>query len=201
MLVHNNTKMGGAGCIGEFVELGVAPARVRPTSRSELVIGERYNIRSGTTIYAGATIGDDFSTGHNALVREYVTIGSRVSIGSYSEVEQDTIIADGVRIHSHCFIAEGTQIEENVMIAPGVFTASDRHPLMPKEEKKRKGPVIRKDCYIGMRVVILPGVEIGEGSFVAAGSMVTKDVPPHSFIKGSPAQVVSSVEDYLRSTQ
>jgi len=194
-------KIGKAGFVDKSVRLGIVPTNVRLTLPSELVIGERYNIRSGTMIYAGSIIGDDFSTGHNALIREYVILGSRVSIGSYSEVEQDTTIGNGVRIHSHCFLAEGTVIEENAVIAPGVFTASDMQPLLPKDKKKRKGPTIRRNCYIGMRAVILPGVEIGEGSFVAAGSLVTKDVPPRSFIKGSPARVVSSIEDYLHSIQ
>lgn len=56
----------------------------------------------------------------------------------------------------------------------------------------RKDTVIEKHCFIGGRAIVLPGVRIGEGSIVAAGSVVTKDVPPHSIVAGNPAKIIES---------
>ncbi len=183
--------------IGPWALLGVPP-RGRKEGESTLLIGERANIRSHTVIYAGGKIGNDFSTGHGALIRENIAIGDNVSIGSGTEIEQNCVIGNNVRVHSHCFIAEGTVIEDGVKIAPGVNMASDRHPLLPEEKKKRRGPHIGKKVYIGMGATILPGITIGEGSFIGAGSVVTKDIPAGMVAFGNPAKVMMSVKEYIR---
>lgn len=187
----------GTNCIfGDNIELGAVPRGSREDEYF-LFIGNGALIRSLTIIYAGSSIGSDFSTGHGALIREFVKVGNNVSIGSGSEIEQNTKIGDNVRIHSQCFVAEGTIIEDDVRIAPGVKIASDRHPLIPPEKKIRKGPHIKKGAYIGMGVVILPGITIGEKSFIGAGSVVTKDVPDAVVVAGNPARIVTTVEEYL----
>ena len=60
------------------------------------------------------------------------------------------------------------------------------------------GKVVIEDwCYIGAHSQIMPGVTIGEGSLVAAGSVVTKSIPPHSVVGGNPAKVLCTINDYL----
>ena len=182
--------------LGRDVDLGLQPKGDKSMD-AILEIGERSIIRSQTIIYAGTKIGADFATGHGALIREHVRIGNFVSVGSRTEIEPYVHIGNNVRIHSHCFIAEGSVIEDNVIIAPGVFFASDKHPLQPRENKVRKGPTILENAYICMRVVILPGCVIGRGSLVGAGSVVTKDVPGEVVVYGNPAKVISGVQEYI----
>lgn len=194
--IYNNVHLGENPTIGYWVELGVPPKKFTEGELA-LTIGDHAMVRSRTVIYAGGSIGHHFATGHGALIRERVTIGDRVSIGSGTEVEQNCVIGNNVRIHSQCFIAEGTVIEDNVKIAPGTNVASDRHPLLPEEKKYRKGPHIGARAYIGMGVTLLPAVRVGAGSFIGAGSVVTRDIPEGVVALGNPAKVYMSVEKYL----
>jgi acetyltransferase-like isoleucine patch superfamily enzyme len=86
-------------------------------------------------------------------------------------------------------------VEDDVFLGPGVFTTNDntmgRHP--PGEPLQ--GPTFRRACRIGGGAVLVPGVEIGEEAFVAAGALVTKDVPPRAVVLGVPARQVREVPD------
>lgn len=85
------------------------------------------------------------------------------------------------------------------MIGPDVSIYTPIHPISPEERKGLAGEqwaapvVIEEDCWIGGRVVILPGVTIGRGSTVGAGSVVVKDVPERSVAVGNPARVVRTI--------
>lgn len=195
--VYQGVTLGSEHTIGPWVILG-APPRKYKEGELVLSIGDNAHIRSHSVIYAGSKIGNKFATGHGALVRERVIIGDNVSIGSGSEVEQNCVIGNNVRIHSNCFIAEGTVIEDNVKIAPGTHIASDRHPLLPEEKKHRQGPRIGQGVYIGIGVTLLSDVVIGRGSFIAAGAVVTKDVPEGMVVLGNPARIYMSVDEYTK---
>ncbi len=195
--VYQGVSLGIEPTIGPWALLGIPP-KGHKDGELALIIGDRAHIRSHSVIYAGSKIGHNFATGHGALVRENVKIGDNVSIGSGSEVEQNCVIGNNVRIHSNCFIAEGTVIEDNVKIAPGTHVASDLHPLLPEEKKQRQGPRIGQGVYIGIGVTLLPNVVIGAGSFVAAGAVVTKNVPEGMVVLGNPAKIHMSVEEYMR---
>src|SRR6185436_20243800 len=80
-------------------------------TETALLIGRNAVIRSHTVIYAGSTIGDEFRTGHGALIREDNEIGDAVSVGSHSVIEHHVRLADGVRIHTGAFIPEFSVLE------------------------------------------------------------------------------------------
>ncbi len=92
----------------------------------------------------------------------------------------------------------GVVIGNNVMIAPGVRIISNGHRMerldvpMIQQGLYSKPIHIGNDVWIGADVIVLPGVTVGEGSIIAAASVVTKDVPPMSVVAGSPARVVKS---------
>ena len=177
--------------IGEYVLLGVKPRK--PTNK--LIIGDNAIIRSHTVIYAGSKIGNNFQTGHAALIRENNVIGNNVSVGSHTVIERENVIEDGVRIHSHCFIPEFVIIKKKAWLGPRVTILNVLHPPCPKWEECAKSVVIEENVKIGGNVTILPRIKIGRNSLIGAGAVVTKDVPSNSVAVGNPARVIKNIKD------
>jgi acetyltransferase-like isoleucine patch superfamily enzyme len=150
------------------------------------VIGKKAILRSGTILYCQVRIGDDFSTGHNVLIRERTTIGNRVAVGSSTVIEGYCSLGDDVRIQTMAFIPTHTTIGDRVFVGPHAILTNDLYP--PTGKPELKGPVIENDVVIGANAIIMPGIRLGAGSAVAAGSIVTHDLPAHMLAIGSPAR-------------
>ena len=157
-------------------------------------IGENALIRANTIIYCNVNIGRNFHTGHNVLIRENTMIGDNVSIGTNSVIEGNSSIGNNVNIQSNVFIAINTVIEDFVFIGPNAVLTNDKYPPLRKGSSLN-GPILRKGVSVGANAVILPGVEIGEGSMISAGAVVTKDVPGWKLAIGCPAEVTDLPED------
>lgn len=153
-------------------------------------------LRSGTIIYSGVRIGDNFQSGHYTLIREGNRIGNNVRVGSFTELALQNTIGDNTRIHSRCFLEDVT-LGRNVFIGPGVVFANDPHPRSPKGSACIKGATVEDDAVIGAGATILPHVVIGKGALVGAGSVVTKDVPPGSVVIGNPARKIKNIRDIV----
>ena len=157
----------------------------RTVELSPTVIGADAVIRSGTVIYAVVRIGDGLQTGHNVVIREQNEIGHRLNIWNNSAIDYGCTIGHNVKIHNNVYICQHTVIEDDVFIAPGVMTTNDLYPV---NYEGLKGPIIRRGARIGANATLLPGVTIGEGALIGAGSVVTKDIPPRTIAYGSPAR-------------
>lgn len=153
------------------------------------VLGARARIRAGAIIYGDVSIGDDFQTGHQVLLRERTTIGRHVLLGTQSVIDGQVEIGDFVKIETHVYIPTHVKIGSFVFIGPGVTITNDRYPLKLRDEYKPEGATLEDGVTIGGGVTIVPGVTIGRDSFVAAGAIVTKDVPPDSLAIGAPAKI------------
>lgn len=154
-----------------------------------LQLGDRCLIRSETIIYADVTVGDELQTGHHVLVREHTRIGNQVVIGSGTIIDGYTTIGNFVKIESRVYIPTHTTIGNYVFIGPGAVLTNDKYPLRRRDEYEPQGPIIEDNATIGANATILPGVHICEGAMVAAGSVVTKDVPPWHLAIGVPARI------------
>lgn len=163
-----------------------------------LRIGPRARIRSGSVLYAGSTIGAGLETGHNVVIREENVIGDNLNIWNSSTIDYGCQIGNGVKIHCNVYVAQFTILEDDVFLAPGVMVANDPHPLCAHH---LKGPTIKKGARIGINVTLLPGVVVGEGAMVGAGSVVTRDIPPFTVAYGSPARPQKAVEEVMCSYQ
>lgn len=163
-----------------------------------LRVGPGARIRSGSVLYAGSTIGAGLQTGHNVVIREENTIGDNLNIWNNSTIDYGCVVGNNVKIHSNVYVAQFTILEDDVFLAPGVMVANDPHPLCAHH---LKGPTIKRGARIGINVTLLPGVVIGEGAMIGAGSVVTRDVPPHMVAYGSPARPHKPVEDVMCSYQ
>ncbi len=155
-------------------------------------IGSDSFIRPGTTIFSNVRAGNNFRTGHNAMIRENTTIGDNVLIGTNVIIDGNVSIGNNVSIQGNVYIPTHVTIEDNVFIGPCAVLANDRYPI--RGEYKPEGPILRKGASIGANATLIPGVEIGEGAMVAAGALVTKDVPEWKLAIGCPAKITDLPE-------
>ena len=159
------------------------------------VFGKNILLRSNTIIYNDVIIGDDFKTGHNVVVRENTKIGDDVLIGTNVVIEGNCKIGSNVRIQSNVYIPTNSTIDDNVFIGPCACFTNDRYPV--RVEYDLKGPKIRKGASIGANTTFLSNIEIGEGAIVAAGAVVTRNVPAFYLAIGTPAKI-KPLPDHLR---
>jgi acetyltransferase-like isoleucine patch superfamily enzyme len=192
--IHPNVQLGSDAIIGEYVVIGEPPRGKKP-GELETRIGARAVIRSHTVIYAGNVIGDDFQTGHGALVREENQIGNNVSIGSHTIVEHHVTIGNGVRLHSNVFVPEFSVLEDDCWLGPNVVVTNARYPRSKNVKEQLRGATIRRGAKIGANATLLPGVVIGANALVGAGAVVTRDVPAGAVVIGNPARVVKQIEE------
>ncbi|MGD0342241.1 MAG: acyltransferase [Bacteroidales bacterium] len=177
---------------GTIVEPGaVVGFRYHPRS-GHAVIGRFGIIRLGTIIYADVQFGDYLQTGHYTVIRARVHGGDYCAIGNQSTLEGYIELGTGVRIMSHVYIPSRTKIGNNVFIGPGTTFLNDKKPCRygspDAELPVPKGAIIEDDVMIGGDCTINPEVRIGRGSFIASGTLVTKDIPADSLAKGSPVR-------------
>jgi acetyltransferase-like isoleucine patch superfamily enzyme len=143
-------------------------------------------------ISKSAKIGQNVKIWHFAYVGDDTEIGDNVMIGSLSHVDYKVKIGENTRIEGSVYIPPLTTIGKNVFIGPGATFTNDPYPMSPK----MSGVIVEEGAIIGSRAVIRPGVRVGEGSVVAMGAVVTKDVPPRMVVMGHPARVKYSRAEY-----
>ncbi|HUM00968.1 MAG TPA: acyltransferase [Thermoanaerobaculia bacterium] len=192
-IVHPNVRWLGDYELGDFVIVGLVPEGLS-ADEATTVIGAGAFIRSHSVLYAGSVIGKRFRTGHGALVREGCRIGDDVSVGTGSGVGHHVSIGHGVRIHSRTSVAEFTVLEDECWLGPNVVLANARYPRSPGVKDRLESPIVERGARLGASVTVLPGVRIGAGSLVGAGSVVTRDVPPGVVVAGNPARFLKPVE-------
>lgn len=153
------------------------------------IIGSGAVIRWGSVIYADVEIGNDFKSGHFVMIRENTKIGNRVVVGTHTVIDGYVNIGNFVKIESNVYIPTHTSIGSSVFIGPGVVFTNDKYPQRLRDEYKPQGAIVEDSVSIGGNTTILPGLRIGEGSFIAAGSIVTKDIPSWKLVIGAPAKI------------
>ncbi|AFO56626.1 acyltransferase [Natrinema sp. J7-2] len=150
-------------------------------------IGDGATIRTGSIVYGDVTIGDEFATGHDVLIREGTTIGDDVLVGTKTVIDGRTTIGSHVSLQTNVYVPTETTIGNNVFVGPGAVLTNDEYPV--RTDDGLEGPTIEDGASIGANATLLPGVTIGENAFVAAGAVVTADVPAASLAVGTPASV------------
>ena len=179
--------------------IGKSPKGAGATARpilydQKVVLGKNCAIGPNAIIYYDIEIGDNTLVGDGASIREAGVIGSYCVIGRYVTINYNTKIGNNVKIMDHSWLAGNLSVGDRVFISGGVLTANDNNMgLVGYEEELILGPHIQEDARIGVGAILLPRVHIGNSSVVAAGSIVTKDVPPHSLVMGIPAKLTKNL--------
>ena len=150
--------------------------------------------------------------GHHSKIRRSVRMDTppyrKFSLGDYSVVESyscinnavgDVIIGDHTRVGLHNTVIGPVTIGNHVNLAQGITVTAlnhnftDHHLRIDEQGVSTTPVTIGHDIWIGANAVILPGVTIGDHSVVAAGAVVTKDVPPHTLVAGVPAKIIKTL--------
>ena len=152
-------------------------------------------------------IADDVKLGRNVRVFAFVnlygcSVGDNSKIGTFVEIQKNAVIGANVKVSSHTFICEGVHIEDDVFVGHNVSFINDKYPraitgdgqLQTEADWQVVSTVVKRGASIGTSCTILCGITIGEGAIVGAGSVVTRDVPPHTIVAGNPARPIRTLE-------
>ena len=191
----------GPGCeVQAGAILGKSPSLARASTAPRaalpgLEIGDGAVVCCGAIVFAAASIGAGVIIGDQSYVRERAVIGERTVIGRGSCVDNDVQVGARVKVQTDVYLTAYSIVEDDVFVGPGVCTTNDDTMSRHDREYKLRGAVIRRAARVGGGSVLTPGVEVGEEAFVAAGAVVTKDVPSRAVVMGVPARVVREVPD------
>jgi len=163
--------------------------------------------RTGVRIHPTADVSDRAVVGagtsiwNQAQVREGACIGQECILGKDVYVDSGVQVGDNVKIQNGSQLFHGVTVESGVFIGPGVILTNDKRPrainpdgTLQSDADWQVGPIrIGYGASLGARVVVLPDVTVGRFAMVGAGAVVTRDVPNHALVIGSPARIVGYV--------
>lgn len=155
-------------------------------------------IAANAEVHPEARIGAGSAIWGLTNVRENAQLGTDCIVGRGAYIEDDVILGDRVKVQTNALLFKPARIGNDVFIGPAVVLTNDRYPrastpdgqLKRDDDWEAEGVTIEDGASIGARSVILPGVRIGTYAMVAAGSVVTKDVPGYAIVVGTPARRV-----------
>lgn len=167
-----------------------------PTAREGDVI-----VHSSADVSPAAQIGAGTRIWHRAQVREGVNLGQNCIVGKDVYLDHDVLIGNNVKIQNSALIYHGVTLEDGVFIGPQAVLTNDRTPRAINPDGSLKSAadwqvspiVVRYGASVGACAVVLPGVTIGRFALTGAGAVVTRDVPDHGLVMGTPARLVGWV--------
>ena len=204
VVIKDNVKIGCCAEIFSFAVIGRLPKSAGITARKlgsdfkPVSIGSGSVISPGVVIYADVQIGDNCLIGDHASIREGAVIADRCLISRNVTLNYNVTVGEGTKILDNTHITGNCTIGANVFTSAGVVTVNDNNiGRAGYTDGGITGPVIGDYVSVGASAVLMPAVQIGDNSIVAAGSVVKKNVKPYSVVAGNPAKFVTKVPDYL----
>lgn len=158
-------------------------------------------------VHATADLEPDVSVGagtsiwHRVQIRTGARIGAECVIGRDAFIDEGVVIGDRVKIQNLALIYHGVEVEDGVFIGPGAILTNDRYPRaitstgdLARADDWDVSPILlRSGCSIGAGAVVVAGTEVGRYAMVGAGGVVTRSVPNHALVVGSPAHRIGWV--------
>jgi len=158
--------------------------------------GNNIKVMHFVVIEDGCYLDDGCFVGNHVTIREDCRFGKKCVIGHGVVFEAHGRFGNHVTINAQCHMTQGIVVGDEVFFGPGVITMNTRHICYGRKIPKiYSPPIIGRAARIGAGAKILPGVKIGDNALVAAGSIVTHNVPNGMIAMGCPARIVGPVPE------
>lgn len=156
-----------------------------------------YFVHESSYIDEKVLIGTGTKIWHFCHIQGGAKIGMNCSLGQNVNVASNVVIGNDVKIQNNVSIYEGVELEDGVFCGPSCVFTNDLTPRAryPKGRENYKKTLVKEGASIGANATIICGHTIGKFAMVAAGAVVTKDVPDYALVAGVPAQVIGRVNE------
>ncbi len=154
-----------------------------------------YFVHESSFVDEGVTIGAGTKIWHFCHIQKGAVIGEKCSMGQNVNVANNVRIGNGVKIQNNVSVYEGVELEDYVFCGPSMVFTNDLTPRAkyPKGAAGYKKTVVHTGATIGANATVVCGHELGPWCTVAAGAVITKDVPAHALMAGVPAKQIGWV--------
>jgi len=157
-----------------------------------------YFVHKSSFVDENVVIGEDTKIWHFCHVQSGARIGNNCSLGQNVNISNNVVIGNGVKIQNNVSVYEGVEVGNNVFLGPSCVFTNDLTPRAqyPKGHDNYKKTQIGEGASIGANATIVCGHNVGKYALVAAGAVVTKDVPEYTLVAGVPAKVIGKVDKF-----
>jgi acetyltransferase-like isoleucine patch superfamily enzyme len=202
VVIHPGVRIGDNVRIDDHTVIGKMPMKAAHSAVTKegqfppTEVGDGCIIGTSVVLYVGCTIANNVLVADFASIREEVAIGEYTIIGRGVTIEQRVNIGKRCKIETEVYVTAISEIGDYCFIAPEVTFTNDNFVGRSKERfKYHKGATLKTGARVGANSTILPGITIEEDGQVAAGSVVTRDVPAQKVVLGVPAKVFRDVAE------
>lgn len=168
-------------------------ANIRFTRRLSL----DYYVHESSYVDDGVTIGTDTKIWHFCHIQTGAVIGEKCSLGQNVNISNNVHIGNEVKIQNNVSVYEGVEVQDGVFLGPSCVFTNDLTPRAryPKGHDNYKKTIIKEGASVGANATIICGNVIGKYAMIAAGAVVTKDIPDYALAVGAPARVIGRVDE------
>lgn len=189
-VIGNNVRIDDNTVIGKLPMKAALSAVTQDQQLDPCIIADDCMIGAMVVIYRGCTVRTKVMVADLASLRENVEVGEYTIIGRGVTIENKVRVGSRCKLETEAYITALSEIGDGCFIAPEVTFTNDNFLGRTKDRfKYHKGVTMKRGSRIGANVTVLPGLTLGEDALVAAGSVVTRDVPARKVVLGSPAKV------------
>lgn len=189
-VIGNNVRIDDNTVIGKLPMKAALSAVTQDQTLDPCIISDDCMIGAMVVIYRGCLVGTKVMVADMASLRENVEVGEYTIIGRGVTIENKVKVGSRCKLETEAYITALSEIGDGCFIAPEVTFTNDNFLGRTKDRfKYHKGVTMKRGARIGANTTVLPGLTLGEDALVAAGSVVTKDVPARKVVLGAPARV------------